>query len=91
MFNKYLKIPLIIFTLSIFGCKDESNVFTLYRNSPLDREMRIHTATFDSEDKSYGGTSETLNRENCQLAASLFQAQRGVVSTFWCERSYFKK
>ena len=83
-------IILIFFVLSIFGCKDESNVYTLYRNSPLDSNMRIHIATFDSSEEAYGGTSESYNKENCLLAASLFRAQPNVISKFWCEKGRYK-
>jgi hypothetical protein len=77
--------------LSVFGCKDESNIYTLYRNSPLDNNMRLHIATFDSANEAYGGTSESYNKENCLLAVSLFQAQPNVVSRFWCEKGRYKK
>ena len=85
------KFALIILTLSIFGCKDNSNIYTLYRNSPLDSNMRIHIATFDSANKAYKGTSESYNKENCLLAESLFQKQLNVVSKFWCEKGKYKK
>ena len=50
MLNKYSKILLTICALSITGCGDESNVYTLYRSSPIDIDMRIHMATFDSNE-----------------------------------------
>lgn len=63
----------------------ESDVYTLYRNSLTDLNMRLHIATFDSAD---GGA---YNRENCDLAAKLLQSQPGVKTKFWCEKGRYKK
>ncbi len=90
-FTKYLKVLVFTYALLICGCDDESNIYTLYRDSPVGKDMRIHMATFDSKDKTYGGTSEDYNRENCKLAASLFQAQPNIVTTFWCEKGRYRK
>lgn len=72
-------------SLTVVGCGSNSDAFTLYRDSPLDPNMRIHISTFDSTD------GETYNRDNCELAAKLFQSQQGVKSKFWCEKGGFKK
>lgn len=61
-----------------------SDTYTLYRNSVLDAKMRLHVATFDAVD----GTS--YNRENCDQARDLFQAQAGVKTKFWCEPGRFQ-
>lgn len=58
-------------------------VFTLYRNSVLDASMRLHVATFDTDQGS------SYNQENCWTAQKLFQAQGGVAVTFWCERGRY--
>ncbi|MEO5690116.1 MAG: hypothetical protein ABIR54_22375 [Burkholderiaceae bacterium] len=63
----------------------EDTVFTLYRNSALDPQMRIHVATFDAAD------GEKYNSENCTQAAELFRGQPGVKTRFWCEKGHFKK
>jgi hypothetical protein len=47
--------------------------------------MRIHVATFDSED------GEAYNRGNCEQAQLLFQAQPGVKTKSWCENGRFRK
>lgn len=63
----------------------DSDVFTLYRNSVTDENMRIHVATFDANEK------EAYNRGNCEQAQALFQAQPGVSVKFWCEKGRFRK
>lgn len=63
----------------------ESASFVLYRNSVTDENMRIHVGTFDASD------GEAYNRGNCEQAQSLFQAQPGVKTKFWCEKGRFKK
>lgn len=64
---------------------EAKDVYTLYRSSIVDRGLRIHVATFDSVD------GAEYNRENCQIARGLFQAQPGVSVQYWCERGYFSK
>ena len=69
------------------GCApkaDDSVIYTLYRSSAA-AEMRIHVATFDATE------AEAYNRENCQMAAALFQAQPGVVVHYWCEKGRYRK
>jgi hypothetical protein len=69
------------------GCSPiswDNHVYTLYRNSPLDGNMRIHVATFDTSE------GEAYNSENCEAARQLFQAQEGVISRFWCEKGRYR-
>lgn len=63
----------------------DGQAFTLYRNSIMDENMRIHVATFDATD------GEAYNRGNCEQALLLFQAQPGAKTKFWCEKGRFKK
>ncbi len=68
------------------GCGGgEGAVFSLYRNSVTDENMRIHVATFDASD------GESYNRGNCEQAQALFQGQSGVKTKFWCEKGSFRK
>jgi hypothetical protein len=63
----------------------DGETYTLYRNSVTDPAMRVHIATFDTnEGKDY-------NAENCAVAADLFQRQDGVQTRFWCEPSLYRK
>lgn len=69
------------------SCSTSSgDVYTLYRNSPLDSTMRIHIATFDSKEN-----GSTYNQEECMHVVELYQRQPGVVSKFWCEKGPYKK
>jgi hypothetical protein len=80
------RLCLVLLVLaSCSGQARSEDVFTLYRDSPLGQEMRIHVATFDSAD------GKNYNQENCRLAADLFQAQPGVTARFWCEMGHFRK
>lgn len=69
---------------ALAGC-GPTEPFTLYRSSSGDATMRIHLATFDANE------AEAYNRENCDVAAGLFQGQEGVKTKFWCEKGRFKK
>jgi hypothetical protein len=66
-------------------CGESSNTYALYRASPTDANMRIHIATFNAEQ------NEAYNRENCDVAAKLFQSQPGVSVRYWCEKGAFRK
>lgn len=74
-------IGLFLSNCSLF----ESDIYTLYRNSVLDPNMRIHVSTFDAE-----GDSD-YNRGNCDLAKDLFMKQEGVKTIFWCEKGKYRK
>lgn len=77
----------ISFCLMLFGqvAIAEEGTFILMRNSLLDSSMRIHIASFDTDEGS------DYNSENCWLAADLFQNQPGVLTRFWCEASEGKE
>ena len=77
-------VPLMLVVVSGCGAAD-SGMFVLYRNSVTDENMRIHVATFDASD------GEAYNRGNCEQAQSLFQAQSGVKTKFWCEKGRYRK
>ena len=69
-----------------FGTKvSKDRVYTLYRNSVLDENNRIHVATFDADEE------EDYNKGNCDIAQGLFQQQPTVKVKYWCEKGYFKK
>ena len=75
--------------LLLAGCNPldpTGDVFTLYRNSGVDKNMRVHVASFDVAN---GG--DGYNDENCRIAAGLFQAQEGVTVRYWCEKGRFRK
>ena len=61
------------------------STFTLYRSSMTDPTMRVHIATFDTDNKA------AYNQGNCDLARDLFQSQQGVKVKFWCEKGRYRK
>ncbi len=67
------------------GTGADDRIFTLYRGSTTDPNMRIHIASFDANEK------EEYNRENCEIARQLFQAQPGVKVKYWCEKGRYRK
>lgn len=60
-------------------------IYTLYRSSVVDANMRIHIATFNAD------AEEAYNRETCDIARELFQRQPGVKVRYWCEKGEYKK
>lgn len=70
---------------SLAGCGGSDGVYTLYRSSPIDANMRIHVATFDASD------GHDYNNENCRLASDLFRTQPGVTVRYWCEKGRYKR
>ena len=79
-----MKFISLLSLLLLTAC-NQSDTYTLYRNSVLDETMRLHVATFDSKD------GDKYNQENCDIAKDLFQRQDGVITKFWCEKGIFKK
>ena len=65
--------------------ESEDAVYTLYRDSVLDKSLRIHVATFDAD------ASQAYNKENCEIARDLFEGQPDVESTYWCEKGYYRE
>lgn len=83
--RKLTKGSLIVaISFALAGCGDGES-FTLYRNSVLDPNMRLHVASFNAVD------GEAYNRENCDIAAKLFQQQDGIKTRFWCEKGSYRK
>jgi hypothetical protein len=84
-----MKIKLLVHSaimLSLVGCSlFDDSTFTLYRSSVTDSTMRVHIATFDTDNKA------AYNQENCDLARELFQNQQGVKVKFWCEKGVYRK
>jgi len=68
------------------GSTDPGTAYTLYRNTVVEgTPQRVHMATFDADE------NEDYNRENCQTAAELFQAQPGVMVRYWCEKGRYRE
>jgi hypothetical protein len=76
---------LFIFSTCSYGSTPDGQIFTLYRNSMTNENMRIHVATFDASE------NEDYNHGNCEQAQLLFQNQPSVKIKFWCEKGRFKK
>lgn len=62
-----------------------SDHYTLYRSDVGATGARIHVATFDANER------EAYNRDNCELARSLFQQQPTAAVKYWCEKGRYRK
>lgn len=86
MIRKTLLLILICLTIS---CIDkDSNTYTLYRESVVIPNARIHVATFDSKENS---STDSCNKENCETAKILFETQPGVLVKYFCEKGKYRK
>lgn len=63
----------------------EGDTYTLYRNSVITQDARMHVASFDTAE------GNRYNSENCQHAMELLQAQPDVKVRFWCEKGRYRK
>jgi len=95
---RFAGVCAVIALIALSGCSERAPALTLYRNSPLDRTMRIHWATFDVNEES----SSSYNLNNCQMAARLLNANvstrtaatgqaRDPKFGFWCESGPYKR
>lgn len=89
------KRPLILlslFALGACGKTDDAATATLYRNSSLDPNARVHFGTFDAVE-----SDPTFNMSNCQMAARLLNANIRKLNNdrqpagFWCEPGAFSE
>jgi hypothetical protein len=89
------RLALAIAVLCVTGCSSGrsggAENFTLYRNSIVDRSLRVHWATFNAAE-----SDRNYNRNNCEMAARLLNANveasarqegkgRDPSVGFWCE------
>jgi hypothetical protein len=79
-----MRVFAILVCLLLTSCND-GDVYTLYRDSVVMPNQRLHVATFDSAD------GRDYNKENCAAAQELFQNQSGAGTKFWCELGKYKK
>ena len=83
----YINKQILLFILLIYatGANANDNFASLYRNSIINENMRLHISTFDTKN------GRDYNWENCQLVAKLMQNQPGVLTKFWCEIGDFRE
>lgn len=89
--KQILILSLVFFSLEC--AKEKKNVYTLYRSSAIDSNLRIHIATFDEEGADKPGFEGT-NRDQCDLTVKLYTemtARSGSTTKYWCEKDYFTK
>ena len=86
-----MKKLLITISTALFltACGNE-DIYTLYRSGVGFPDMRIHVATFNSDD-SKDSKFKTYNQDNCQTASGLFQSKPNVSVRYWCEKGSFRK
>ena len=77
---------------SLAACTQPSDVdvWTLYRNSVLDSEMRLHVATFDSAERAFSG-GPSYNQQTCMETAELYAANDPAQKNWWCEPGRFRE
>jgi len=93
--KKYIFVSSIIISLlAYYYYRSDTSTFTLYRNSLVlhGESWRLHIATFDARSGFFIGDKDAYyNKENCYLAASLFQNQPDVKTKFWCEKGRYRE
>src|SRR5262245_54725452 len=78
--RKWSAFALLVMVLA--GCEESDNsTYTLYRNSFIEGNPKVHVASFDSSDGKY-------NRNTCDLGRELFQKNLKPgweQHRYWCE------
>lgn len=84
---KYLAAILIVLLLTCFSSLVQaSDVYTLYRNSPANENMRIHIATFDADE-----SLPEYNFGNCRIVRDAMINRPHISIEYWCEKGRFKE
>ncbi len=79
-------VVLTLCTILLAGC-NEPEPYTLYRNSLILPDSRIHWATFDAK-----GMSEFYNLEHCRQVVEYLEGDPEVAGLkFWCEPGRYEK
>lgn len=76
--------------------RERAATFTLYRNSDISRELRIHVATFNADDM------PGFNQNNCRMTSRLLNANLVASAEsvgrpphesvgFWCEEGSYRE
>lgn len=79
--------------LALAGCGKPVATYTLYRDSPIGADLRVHWASFDANERGVGSSDYT--RENCEMTADLLRANLRRLNggkepvRFWCEKGSF--
>jgi hypothetical protein len=63
-------------------------VYTLYRDSWVSRQRRIHVATFDAARSP--SIAPAFNADACNRIAQVLNQQPGSVSKYWCELGRYR-
>ncbi|MDQ7020123.1 MAG: hypothetical protein Q9M33_13295 [Robiginitomaculum sp.] len=86
-----IKSICVIVTTMLGGCgatDSGNNTYTLYRNSEILPNARIHYATFDS--KEGGKFTPDYNEKNCREAAAIYRKYDPAKKNWWCEKGKFR-
>lgn len=84
------KLLILLFLAGLLIACGDGDVYTLYRAGVGLPNLKVHVATFDSDD-SKNEQFKTYNQDNCQIAMKLFQSQLNVTVRYWCEKGRLKK
>ena len=84
------KLLILLFLAGLLIACGDGDVYTLYRAGVGMPNLRVHVATFDSDD-SKTEQFKTYNQDNCQTAMKLFQSQPNATVRYWCEKGRLKK
>ena len=77
--------------MALTACsRGNDDTYTLYRSGVGLPDLRIHVASFDT-DQGSDEKFKTYNRDNCETAKQLFQSQPNVIVKYWCEKGSFRK
>ena len=79
-----MRVTVLLLAAILLGSCNDAQTYTLYSNSLIIPEMRVHVATFDAAD------GDDYNRGNCNIASELFKNQPGVTVKYWCEKGRYR-
>ena len=85
MLDSMNKLAVIVALAATACSQSDDGIFTLYRDSVTDDQMRVHVAAFDSLD------GAQYNHDNCYRGIEGFRSQITMGHRFWCEKGRFRR
>jgi hypothetical protein len=79
----------VLLMLSVACSQNDGDIWTLYRDSEIAPNARIHVATFDADEEA-ALSGPSYNQASCNETAQLYASNDSASKNWWCEPGRFR-